>query len=125
MNDHCNGPIAQYVKAQDASIQPFLIELYEILRSVSDDATEKIAYGIPTFYLDGNLIHFAAHKHHMGLYPGPEAIEAFSGSLGNLSFSKGAIQLPYGQPLPKALLQDIVRYCVSKNRNNKKDSKRL
>jgi uncharacterized protein YdhG (YjbR/CyaY superfamily) len=69
---------------------------------------------MPTFYQNGNLIHFLLHKHHIGLYPGAEAVTYFKEKLSNYKTSKGAIQLPLDKPLPKALIEEIVRYNVSK-----------
>ena len=70
---------------------------------------------MPTFALHGNLVHFAAHKHHIGFYPTPSAIEAFKRELSGYETSKGAVQFPMDRPLPLALISRIVQYRVSEN----------
>ena len=66
---------------------------------------------MPTYWKGRNLIHFAAFKRHIGLYPGPEAVEAFAGQLRAYKTSKGAIQIPYSGPLPLALIAEIAAWC--------------
>jgi hypothetical protein len=72
---------------------------------------------MPTFYLQGNLIHFAAFKRHLSLFPGSDAVAHFSQELKRrgLVYSKGTIQIPYGTPLPAQLLIKIVKFCVKRN----------
>mgnify|MGYP000932167405 CR=1 FL=1 len=74
---------------------------------------------MPTFYLKGNLIHFAAHNKHIGLYPGAEAIEYFIKDLQTYKTSKGAIQISMNQPLPKELITKIAKFNVERNRKTK------
>ena len=74
-------------------------------------AVEKISWSMPTYWKKRSLIHFAAFKKHIGLYPGPEAIEAFADRLSAYKTSKGAIQLPYNQPLPDELIADLAKWC--------------
>ena len=58
-----------------------------------------------------NLIQFAASQKHIGLYPGPEAVEAFADRLASFPTSKGTIRLPLNQPMPLELIADIARWC--------------
>jgi uncharacterized protein YdhG (YjbR/CyaY superfamily) len=58
-----------------------------------------------------NIIHFSAHKNHLGLYPGPEAIEHFSEQLVEYKSSKGAVQFPYNKPIPYELIAEIAKWC--------------
>ena len=83
----------------------------EAIRAGLPEAKEKISWSMPTYWQGRNLIHFAASKRHVGLYPGPEAVEAFAGQLTEYKTSKGAIQLPYGKPLPLALITEIAAWC--------------
>ena len=71
---------------------------------------------MPTFYLNGNLVHFAAAKQHLGFYPTPSAIQRFSKELRPFKTSKGAIQFPYTQELPLSLIQEIVKFRVQENK---------
>ena len=91
---------------------PLLERLRTIIAQEAPEAIEKISYGMPTFYLHGNLVHFAAAKHHIGFYPTPSGVEAFKSELEGLKWSKGAIQFPYDAPLPEALIRKIVRFRV-------------
>ncbi len=102
--------IEEYIALCPAEIQPKLMELTELIRSVSPDLKEKISWQMPTFYINGNIIHFAVHKSHVGLYPGPEAITVFADRLTDYKTSKGAIQIPFHKPLDKVLITDLVRF---------------
>ena len=72
--------------------------------------TEKIAWQMPSFYLNGPIIHFATNKKHIGLYPGPEVIEVLKDRLTGYKTSKGTIQIPNNQEFDRQLIEDIVRY---------------
>jgi uncharacterized protein YdhG (YjbR/CyaY superfamily) len=106
-----------YIAAQPEDIQPRLNELYAAIKAVLPDAAEKIAYQMPTFWHGRNLIHFAAFKHHIGLYPGGEATAVFADKLTAYKTSKGTIQFPHKEPLPLELIAEIAKWC---GRNNAK-----
>ncbi len=82
------------------------------IKKVATQATEAISYGIPTFKLNGNLIHFAAFKNHIGLYPGAAGVKAFKKEIASYRTSKGAIQFPLDKPLPLPLIKKITQYRV-------------
>ncbi|HNG88670.1 MAG TPA: DUF1801 domain-containing protein, partial [Saprospiraceae bacterium] len=77
------------------------------------EATERISYGIPTFYLKGPLVHFAAFSRHIGFYATPAGHEAFAADLSRYKQGKGSVQFPFDQPLPLDLIERMVRYRVS------------
>lgn len=106
--------IDEYINSCPVESQDRLKELRELIKKNAPEAVEKISWSMPTFYQKGNLIHFFQHKHHIGLYLGAEAIEHFRDKLAGYKTSKGAIQLPSGKPLPKGLIEEIVKYNVSK-----------
>ena len=83
------------------------------IREAAPDAKEKISWGMPTFWQKVNIAHFAAFKHHIGFYPGSEAIVAFQERLRPYKTSKGAVQLPLNEPLPLKLVQDMVRFNLA------------
>ena len=91
------------------------MELRNLIRQTAPEASEKISYQMPTFYLNGNLVHFAAHKAHIGFYPTPSAITRFAADLKPYQTSKGAIQFPVDHPLPKNLIKKIVEFRVKEN----------
>lgn len=105
--------IAAYIQAAPAAQQAPLHALYQLLKPLLPDAAEKISYGMPTFWQGENLVHFAAMKHHLGFYPTPDVITRFAEELKPYKTSKGAVQLPYDQPLPRALIQAMVRYRLT------------
>jgi uncharacterized protein YdhG (YjbR/CyaY superfamily) len=106
--------IDEYINTCPAELQDRLRLLRELIKKSAPNAMEKISWNMPTFYRNGNLIHFFLHKHHIGLYPGAEAVEYFKEKLADFKTSKGAIQLPNDKPLPKALIEEIVKYNVTK-----------
>ena len=105
------GVIDAYIADQVESIQPFLVQIRDAISSVLPAAEERIAWRMPTYCEGHNIIHFAAHKNHIGLYPGPEAIKFFADRLKAYQTSKGAIQFPYNTPLPLPLIADIAKWC--------------
>ena len=86
----------------------------QILRNAIPDAQEKISWSMPTYWKGVNIIHFAASKKHIGLYPGEEAPVAFAQQLSGYDVSKGTIRIPYRKALPKELIADIARWCYKK-----------
>ncbi|MFC6261768.1 iron chaperone [Levilactobacillus fujinensis] len=108
------SPIQSYLTTPaDADHHTELVAMYDLLKSLLSDATEKLSYGMPAFYVAGKpVIYFAAAKHHLGLYPTASPIAHFTEELASYHTSKGAIQLPYDQPLPKELIADIVAFRV-------------
>lgn len=103
--------IVDYIEKQDDQIRPLLYQVRDAIIQVIPEAQERIAWGMPTFWQHHNIIHFAAFKKHIGLYPGPEAIIHFSEALKDYKTSKGAIQFPYTEPIPIDLIEKITRWC--------------
>ena len=103
--------IEEYIMRQSESIQPYLRQVNEAVKTALPDAKEKISWSMPTYWNRHNLIQFAAFKKHIGLYPGPEAVEAFADRLGEYKTSKGTIQLPYEKPMPLELIAEIAGWC--------------
>ena len=106
--------IDEYISACPVESQDRLTELRELIKKHAPKAIEKISWSMPTFYQNGNLIHFCLHKHHIGLYPGAEAVAYFKEKLTDYKTTKGAIQLLLDKPLPKDLIEEIVKYNTSK-----------
>ena len=103
--------VEEYIAAQPEEIREYLKKIREVLLAALPEAQERISWSMPTFWREHNIIQFAGFKKHVGLYPGPEAVEAFSGRLKEYKTSKGAIQLPYGRPVPAELISDIAKWC--------------
>lgn len=108
--------VEDYIASFPEDIQELLKELREAVRETAPEAMEKISYGMPTFAMDGNIIHFAAFKNHIGLYPGADGVAAFQDELKPYKTSKGTIQFSLDQPLPMNLIKRIVNYKVEENK---------
>ncbi len=107
--------IDKYIVASPANVQKILQQVRETIRKAAPQAEETINYGIPTFKLNGNLVHFAAFKNHIGFYPAPSGIEAFKKELSAYKGAKGSVQFPLDQPMPLALITKIVKFRVKEN----------
>lgn len=107
--------IDEYIAAFPDNIQALLESMRATIKAAAPDAEERISYQMPTFFLKGNLVHFAAHKNHIGFYPTPSGIEAFKAELSEYDSSKGAVQFPIGQPLPLDLIGRMVQFRVTEN----------
>lgn len=115
--------VEEYIAAFPKNIQSILEGVREAIRDSAPHGQEVIVYGIPTFKLNGNLVHFAAYKNHIGFYPGgPSAIEVFKSKLSRYSLSKGTIRFPLDEPIPLELVKEIVKFRVKENesKNRKK-----
>jgi uncharacterized protein YdhG (YjbR/CyaY superfamily) len=104
--------IDAYIAGYPPVIQARLQKLRDTVRRAAPKAEETINYGVPTFTLHGNLVHFGASKNHIGFYPTPSAIEAFKEELSTYKGAKGSVQLPHDQPLPLGLITKIVKFRV-------------
>ncbi len=109
------GSIDEYIAAFPEETQKILQEIRATIKAAAPEAVEKISYQMPTFFLNGNLIHFAAFKNHIGLYPTPSGTEAFKAELSVYESGKGSIRFPIDQPMPLKLISEIVRFRVAEN----------
>lgn len=107
--------IDNYILQYPEELQIKLNEIRNLIRDTAPQATEKMSWQMPTFYLNGNLVHFALHKKHIGFYPGSSGIENFESELGEYKHSKGAIQFPLNKPLPTELIRRIVEFRIKEN----------
>ena len=119
----------QAIKDIDSFIAQFPIATQKIMNKVratiqkaAPEATETINYGIPTFQLHGNLVHFSAYEHHIGFYPGAAGIAQFQDEIANYKSAKGSVQFPLNAPIPYDLIKKITLFRVEQNKN-KADSK--
>lgn len=107
--------VDEYIAAFPVDVQRKLQEMRAAIKAAAPKASEKISYQMPTFFLNGNLVHFAAFKNHIGFYPVPTGIEKFKKELIAYKTSKGAVQFPLDKPLPLALIRRIVKFRVAEN----------
>jgi uncharacterized protein YdhG (YjbR/CyaY superfamily) len=111
--------IDDYISGFPVEVQYLLQQVRLKIKESAPAAEEAISYGIPTFKLNGNLVHFAAFKNHIGLYPTPSGLEEFEKELSPYKQGKGSVQFPLDKPLPLDLIGKIVAYRVRKNTEKK------
>lgn len=107
--------IDTYIASFPAETLKLLKQIRETIKEAAPDAEEKMGYGIPTFTLQGNLVHFASFKNHIGFYPAPSGIVAFRKELVAYKNSKGAVQFPIDKAIPFGLIAKIVKFRVKEN----------
>lgn len=107
--------VEEYFSDFTEMAQVKLQELREIIKSVTRNCKEIISYNMPAYKQNGIVVYFAANKNHIGFYPTPSGITTFESRLTNYKYSKGAVQFPIDQPLPKKLIQDIVRFRIEED----------
>ena len=108
-------PIVAYIAEFPPEVQARLETVRQTIRGVMPAADERISYRIPTFWQGRNLIHFAAFRRHIGVYPGAAALAAFQEELAPWTHARGSIQFPFKEPLPLALIQRIAAWCAEEN----------
>ncbi|AIQ68107.1 iron chaperone [Paenibacillus graminis] len=108
--------IDDYITQAPLEIRKKLEAVRKVIHEAAPEAEEKISYQMPTFFLHGNLVHFAAFKKHIGFYPAPSGIEAFQEELAQYKGAKGSVQFPLDKPLPLDLISRIVKFRAAENR---------
>lgn len=107
--------IDEYIATFPADVQAILQKVRATICKAAPGAEEAIKYQMPTFVLNGNLVHFAAFKHHIGFYPVPTGIEKFKKELSAYPSGKGSVQFPLDKPIPYDLIGKIVKFRVKEN----------
>ena len=107
--------IDSYIAVFPQDVQIILNKVRATIREAAPEAEETINYGIPTFTLKGNLVHFAGFKNHIGFYPAPSGIEKFKKYLSVYKGAKGSVQFQLDQPIPLDLISQIVKFRVKEN----------
>jgi uncharacterized protein YdhG (YjbR/CyaY superfamily) len=110
--------VDEYILQFEPKTQQLLKEIRTFILMIAPQTQETISYQMPTYKYYGNLVHFAAHAHHIGFYPGPEGIEAFKDKFAGLKYSKGAVQFDMDKPIPFDLIKEIVMYRLAENKRN-------
>lgn len=105
--------VDEYILQFPVEVQAILQTLRKSVKDISPEAEEKMSYQMPTYYLKGNLVHFAAYKNHIGFYPTPADIDAFKDELSDYKSAKGSVQFPIDKPIPFELIKRIVEFRVS------------
>lgn len=115
MDNNSLKDVDAYIKSFPEEIQKLLNQMRTTIKEAAPEAGETINYAMPTFVLNGNLVHFAAFKNHIGFYPAPSGIEAFKEELSAYKGAKGSVQFPLNKPIPFDLITRIVKFRVQEN----------
>ena len=107
--------IDEFIAGYPEDVQKVLKKVRATIRKAAPKAEETINYGIPTFTLNGNLVHFSGFKTHIGFYPTPSGIEKFKKELSKYESAKGSVKFPLDQPIPYDLIAKIVKFRVEEN----------
>jgi uncharacterized protein YdhG (YjbR/CyaY superfamily) len=107
--------IDEFIAQFPLETQVLLQKIRAVIHEATPEASEVIAYGIPTFVLHGNLVHFSAYKNHIGFYPAPSGIEQFKEALAKYQKGKGTIQFPIDQPIPYDLVREVTLFRAKEN----------
>lgn len=118
-----SDPFESYFKQFPESTIRLLESMRKTIRAAAPLAEEAISYQMPTYKLNGNLVHFAAYKNHIGFYPTPSAMKKFAKELAVYTTSKGAVQFPISEPLPLKLITTMVQFRVMENSARAKPQK--
>jgi uncharacterized protein YdhG (YjbR/CyaY superfamily) len=110
-----SSAVDDYLAMYSQEKQQVLQQLRNVIRSTAPDAEEGIFWNMPGYRLNGPLVYFAAYKNHVGFYPGPDAVAAFSEKLKDYKTSKAAIQFSYDEPLPKDTIKEITLWRLQAN----------
>jgi uncharacterized protein YdhG (YjbR/CyaY superfamily) len=119
--------IDEYIVQFPKAVQTSLKELRAFIKAEVPESSEKISYGIPTFYLYGNLVHFAAFKDHYSIFPSPSGIDQFEKELEPYRTGKGTLSFPLDKPLPWKLIKKVLKFRKAENlekAENKKTKKK-
>lgn len=107
--------IDEYISRFPPAVQAKLQKIRAVINEHAPEAQEKISYQMPTFYFNGNLVHFAAFKNHIGFYPTPSGVDEFKDDLARYKGAKGSVQFPLDQEPPYDLIARIVAFRVGEN----------
>jgi uncharacterized protein YdhG (YjbR/CyaY superfamily) len=105
--------IDEYIRAFPADVQVKLEEVRRTIRKAAPEVLEAISYGMPTFRLNGkHLIHFAAWKNHIGIYPVPSGTELFQSEIAVYRAVRSSARFPLNKPIPFDLIEKMVSFRI-------------
>jgi len=109
--------IDEYIETFEPEIQRTLKKIRNFIRAEVPEATEKMSYGMPTFYLNGNLVHFAVFKNHYSLFPCPSGIEELEKEFAPYRSGKGTLRFLIDKPIPWKIIKKLIGFRVKENMN--------
>jgi uncharacterized protein YdhG (YjbR/CyaY superfamily) len=107
--------VGEYIAAFSPDVQKILERIRLTVHNAAPDAQETISYRIPTFTQHGVVVHFAAFRNHIGLYPPVSGDARIEKAIAPYAGEKGNLRFPLDQPIPYALIERIVKLRVKQN----------
>lgn len=120
MSSQSSKAVDAYIASHPEDVRLMLEEIRQTIREAAPQAEETIDYGIPTYQLNGNVVHFGGFRHHIGFYPTPSGMIAFSKELKPYKQTRGTVKFPLDEPLPLDLVKRITSFRVNENKAKKK-----
>lgn len=115
MNSTKPATVDDYISSFPEETQAVMKDVRKTILEAAPEASESISYGMPAYRLNGKpLVYFAAFKNHIGFYATPTGHSRFEKALSAYKQGKGSVQFPLQQPMPLALIGEIVRYRQTK-----------
>jgi len=114
-----------YINSFPEDVRLILQQLRSAIKEAAPEAEETIKYAMPTYIQNGNLVHFAAYKNHIGFYATPTGHTMFEKELSEYKSGKGSVQFPIDQAIPLDLVKEIVRFRVLENKEKVQKKKTL
>ncbi len=108
--------IDEYIGRFPTEVREILERIRTTIQTTAPDAAETIKYGMPTFTLEGNLVHFAAFKKHIGFFPPTRGDAEFQKEASVYEGEKGNLKFPLDAPIPYGLIGKAVKFRVKENR---------
>jgi len=104
--------VTEYINAAPKEARQKLREMRATIRAAAPGAAEGLKWSMPAYSYRRILVTFAAFKHHIGFYPTPSAVKAFTKQLSGYKIATGSIQFPLDKPLPLDLISKITAFRV-------------
>jgi len=107
--------IDQYLADLEEPKRSTLQRLRQTILEVVPEADQGISYQVPAFKLDGKVIAgFAAFKNHLSYLPHSGSVfPLLRDEVADYKTSKGALQFPVDSPLPKSLVERLIRVRIA------------
>ena len=115
MNKITSKSIDDYIDRYPKEVRRLLKQIRRTIQKAAPRAKETISYRIPTYTLNGNLVHFGGFRTHVSFFPTSSGISAFEKELSSYKTSRGTVQFPLDKPLPLALVSRIVKFRVKES----------
>ena len=107
--------VSSYIKDQPKNVQALLKKMRTVIKKAAPKAEERISYGMPGYYQNGQLVFFGAFKNHLSFFPAGGVRAQFKKELATYVGGKGTVQLPLDKAIPFGLITKIVKFRVKEN----------